>query len=51
MLSYEHGIIFDCGVVSPYHRKYVVGGLNATNKTYLSILLKTVQLLNAATKN
>ena len=47
MLSHVHDIIIDSGVGAPGLGKYVVDGLNATDKRYLSISMKTVQLTNA----
>ena len=44
-------IIIDCGVGAPGHGKYVVDGLNTTNKSYLSMLMKTVKLPNDAKNN
>ena len=35
MFSHTHGTIIDHGVVAPGHGKYVVDGLNATDKKYL----------------
>ena len=35
MFSYSFGIIMDRAINSPFHGKNVVGGLNATNKSYL----------------
>ena len=47
MLSCAHYIMIDRDVGAPYHGKYVVDGLNATEKRYLSMLMTTVQLPNA----
>ena len=51
VLSHAHKIIIDSGAGAPGHGKYVVDGLNAMNKRYLSTLMKTVQLINTATRN
>ena len=49
--SYAHDIIIYSGVVAPGHGNDVVGGLNDTDKRFLTMLMKTVQLPNAATNN
>ena len=51
MLSHANDIIIDISVGSTGHGKYVVDGLNATNKWYLSMLMTTVQLHNATKNN
>ena len=51
MLSHAYNIVIDHVVGSPGHRKYVVDGLDATDKRLLSMLTKTVQLRGAATNN
>ena len=51
MLYNAHEIIIDRGIGAPGNKKYVVDGLNAMNKRYLSTLMKTVQLINTATRN
>ena len=51
MLYHAHYIIIYCGVEAPGHVKDVVDGINATDKIYLSMLMTTVQLPNAATNN
>ena len=51
MLYHTHYIIIYRGVGSPGHGKDAVGGINATYKRYLSMLMKTVQMTNAATNN
>ena len=51
IFSYAHGIIIDRVVGAPGHVKDVVGGLNATEKRYLSMLITTVQISNALTNN
>ena len=47
MLVYAYNIIIDCGVGEPGHGRENVDGLNATNKSFLSMLIKTVQLTGA----
>ena len=49
MLSHAYNIVIDRDVGSPGHGKYVVDCLNATNKRFISMLMKTVQLTGAAT--
>ena len=51
MLSHAHDNIIDRGDGAPGHEKYVMGGLNATDKSYLSMSMATIQLPNTATKN
>ena len=51
MLYHAHEIIIYCDVVSPGHGKTFVDGINATEKIILSMLMKIVQLPNAAAKN
>ena len=51
MLSHAHDIMIDRGVGAHAHGKYVVDGLNATNKRHLSIIITTVQLPNSAIEN
>ena len=51
MLSHAHEIIIYRGVGVTGHGKYSVGGLDANDKNYLSILMKTVQIPNTTTKN
>ena len=51
MFSHAHDIIIDHGVGSLGHGKVVFGGINATDKSYLSMLMTTVQLPNGATNN
>ena len=50
MLSDVHGSIIDRGVGSHGYGKYVVDGINVTNRRHLLMWMKTVQLPNAATK-
>ena len=42
--SHAYNIIIYCGVVSPGHGTEVVDGLNDTDKRFLSMLMKNVQL-------
>ena len=51
MLSHTYNIIIDCGVGETGHGKYVVYGLNATDKIFLSVLTETVQINGAANNN
>ena len=44
MFAHEYNIIIDSGVGAPVHDREVVGGFNAKNKRFLSMLMKTVQL-------
>ena len=44
VLYQRHSIIFDQGIISPGHGKYVVEGLNAIAKRYMYQLMSTVQL-------
>ena len=51
VLSHAHGILIDSGVGSYGYEKYVLDGLNATYKRYLSMLITTAQLPNATKNN
>ena len=51
MLEHEYNIILDRSVVEPVHCIEVVGGFNATYKSFLSMLMTTVQLPGAAYYN
>ena len=44
IFTHVYNIIIDCGVVTSGYGREVVDGLNYTNKRFLSMLLKTVQL-------
>ena len=44
ILAHAYGIIIDCGFFVPVHGKYVVDGLNATEKWFISMLMENVQL-------
>ena len=48
MFAHEYNIIIDSGVGAPVHDREVVGGFNAKNKRFLSMLMKTVQLPGVA---
>ena len=48
MLAHTYNIIIDRGVGSPGNVRYVVDGLNATEKRLLSILMKNVKLPGAS---
>ena len=48
MLAHACNIIIDRDVGTPGHLREVVGGLNANNKSFPSMLIKTVQLPGAA---
>ena len=49
MLSHAYNIAIDCGVGAHGHGKYVVDGLNANEKSFLTMLMTTVQLPGTAT--
>ena len=51
ILYHAHDILIGCSVVAPVHEKDVADGIKYTEKTYLSMLMKTLQLPNAATNN
>ena len=51
MLSHTYNIAIYCGVGSPGHVKYVVYGLKATNKRFVLVLIKTLQLPGTATND
>ena len=51
MWSHAHDILIYSGVGSYGYGKYVLDGLNATYKRYLSMLITTVQLPNATKNN
>ena len=51
MLYHAHYIIFDRGVRESVHGNDVVGGRNSTYKSYLSMLITTVQLPNTEINN
>ena len=48
MLAHAYNLIINCGVGSPLHGREVVNSLNATEKRFISMLMKTVQLPDAA---
>ena len=48
MLAHAYNIIIDCGVGAPGHGREVVDGLNATDKGFISVLMKTLQLIGAS---
>ena len=50
MLSHAYNIVVYFGVVAPIHGKYVVDVLDATDQSFLNILITTVQLPVASTK-
>ena len=51
MLSHSYNIVIYRGVGTPGHGKYVVDGLNATDKRFLKMLMKTVQLPGESTND
>ena len=51
MLSHPYNSAIDRGVGAPGHSKYVVDGLNVTDKRFLSMLTTTVQLPGVSTNN
>ena len=51
MLSNAYDIVIDRGFGLTRHIKYVVYGLNATVKRFLTILMKTVQLTGTSTNH
>ena len=51
MLSHAHNILIYPGVVSPVPIKDDLDGLNATDRSYISMLMKTVKLPGEATKD
>ena len=51
MLSHAYNIVINYGVGASGHGKYVVDGLNATEKKFLTMMMTTVQLTFAATNN
>ena len=51
MLSHAYTILIYFCVGSPGHGKYVVDGLNANEKSFITMLMTTVQLTDAATNN
>ena len=51
MLSHAYNIVIDIGVGETGIRKYVVDGLNASNKRFLKILMTNVQLTSDDTNN
>ena len=51
ILSWAYNILFDSDVGAPGHGKYVVDGLNASNKRFLKILMTNVQLTSDDTNN
>ena len=51
MLYYAYKIVIDCGIRAPGHGKYVVDGLSATDKGFISMLMTTVQISDAATND
>ena len=50
MLSHAYKTLFDSGVGSPGHGKYVVDGMNATEKN-ITMLMTTVRLPGASTND
>ena len=50
MFSHSYNILIDCGVGAPGYDKYVVDGLNDTNKRFLAMLMTNVQLTGETTK-
>ena len=44
IFTHSYNIIMDCGVGSLVHVREVGGGLNATDKRFLLVLITTVQL-------
>ena len=51
MLADVYNIIIDCDVGAPGNIRDVADGLNAKDKLLVTMLMKTVQLPNAATNN
>ena len=51
MLSHAYTIGINIGLGSPENEKYVVDGLNTTDKIFLTILMTTVQRPGLATNN
>ena len=51
ILSHVYNILIDRGGVAPGHGKYIVYGLKANHKMFLSTVMKTVQLPGAATRD
>ena len=49
--SRAYNSVIGCGVVSPVHGKDVVDGFNATDKSFLTMFMTTVQLSGTATNN
>ena len=45
MLSHAYNIVIDIGVGETGIRKYVVDGLNATDKNFLQMLMTAVKLM------
>ena len=51
MLSHSYNIVMNRDVGSTEHGNYVVDGLNATEKMFLSMFMTNVQLTGADTNN
>ena len=51
MLSHAYNILIDRGVEASGHGNYVVDGLKATERRFLSMLMTTVQLPGATTND
>ena len=51
MLYHEYNIAIDSGVGTPVNVKDVLDGLDSTDKSVFSVLMKTVQLPGAAINN
>ena len=49
VLSHAYNIVIDHRVEAPGHGKYIVDGLSDTKKSFLTMLMKTVQLPGAST--
>ena len=49
--SHAYNLVIDRGGVAPGHGKYVVYCFNATDKRFLTVLVKTVQLPGTATND
>ena len=51
MLFQVYNIVFDCVVRATGHGKYFVDSLKTTDKRFITMLMKTVQISGAATKD
>ena len=48
---HAYNIVINRGVGAPGHGKYVADGLNVTDNFFITMLIKTIQLTGASTKN